>query len=97
MLLHRLGLLLPPPTVDLGQRALAAVVWAARLKATATTTSVQETLPELAVGVPKTKNKQKKRLQKEEALGATEARCPGNTHPASWPRLLKQSHYFLGF
>lgn len=90
MLLHRLGLLLPP-AVDLGQRALVAVAWAARLKATATTTSVQETLPELAARVPK------KSLQKEEALGATEPRCPGNTHPASWPRLLKQSHYFLGF
>ena len=70
----------------LGQGALAAGARATCLKAAATRTSVQETLPKLAAGVPK-----KKILQKEEGLGATKSGCcSGNTHPASWPRPLKQ-------
>lgn len=89
MLLHRLGLrllLLLLPVVGLGQRALSAVAWAARLKAAATRTSVQETLPDLAAGVPRNKNKE----EPAKGLGATAPHWPGNTHPASWLRLLQQ-------
>ena len=83
-------LLLLLPAVGLGQRALAAGARAACLKAAATRTSVQKTLPKSAAGVPK--KKKKKILQKEEGLGAAEPGCcSGNTHPASWPRPLKQS------
>lgn len=80
MLLRRLELLLLLPAVGLGQRALAAVAQAARLKAAATRPSVQENPPRLGCGNVK---KKKKSLHKEEGLGATEPRCPGNTHPAS--------------
>lgn len=39
--------------------------------------------------------RKKKKPAKKEGLG--EPRCPGNTHPVSWPCLLKQNPYFLGF
>lgn len=64
--------------------------------AAATGTSVQETLPDVGAGVPKKKKKEKeKKAAKEEGLG--EPRCPGNTHPVSWPCLLKQNDCVLEF
>lgn len=80
----------------LGQRAVAAAARPARLMAAATGTSVQETLPDVGAGVPKKKKKEKeKKAAKEEGLG--EPRCPGNTHPVSWPCLLKQNDCVLEF